>query len=130
MKNYFIDTAQFKKFDKIRFVYLIVFILSFIFTELRRNFYRPYIYENRINDFGLADSIGNWGGILVQIFFGLVIVNPIKIKGIRLIIFSLLDTSFTKSCNHPFFRKVCSIGNIFTDFNRCIIGFDIVFIYP
>jgi hypothetical protein len=49
--------------------------------------YRPFIYNNRINDFGIADSIGNLGGIIVQIFFGITILNPPGSKGIRLIIF-------------------------------------------
>ena len=52
--------------------------------------YRPYIYGNGINDFGIADSIGNSGGIIVQIFFGLLIFNSPRAEGLRLIVFLTL----------------------------------------
>jgi glycopeptide antibiotics resistance protein len=38
--------------------------------------YRPYIYSNGIDDFGIADSMGNLGGIIVQIFLMLAVLNP------------------------------------------------------
>ena len=67
-----------------------MFVLSFGITEIGRYIYRPFIYENNINDFGIADSMGNSGGIIVQIFFGLAIFNSTKIKGIRLISFFII----------------------------------------
>ena len=88
--NFFTDYEQFRKIDTLRIVYLITFILSFLLTEFGRFVYRPVIYENNINDFGIADSIGNSGGILVQIFFGLAILNSSKKKGFRLIGFFVL----------------------------------------
>ena len=60
-------------------------MISFVLTETGRYLYRPYIYNNKINDFGIADSIGNSGGIIVQIFFSLALVNSTKKKGVRLI---------------------------------------------
>jgi hypothetical protein len=65
-------------------------LLSFGLTEIGRFIYRPFIYENNINDFGIADSIVNSGGIIVQIFFGLLFLNSTKVKGIRLITFFTL----------------------------------------
>ena len=44
-------------------------------TEIGRNIYRPFIYSNNIDDYGIADSIGNSGGIIVQIFFSLALLN-------------------------------------------------------
>lgn len=84
-KNFFTDKESIRTIDTKRIVYLIVSILSFLGTEFGRFVYRPYIYENNINDFGLADSVGNWGGIVVQIFFGLTLINPPYKKGFRLI---------------------------------------------
>ncbi|PLX06536.1 MAG: hypothetical protein C0598_13560, partial [Marinilabiliales bacterium] len=52
--------------------------------------YRPYIYENNINDFGIADSMGNLGGIIVQIFFSLAIFNSGRKKGVRIISFLVI----------------------------------------
>ncbi len=87
MDNFFLDKGKIKVIDTFRIYYFIIFILSFLFTEIGRRIYRPYIYENKIDDYGLADSVGNWGGIIVQVFFGLAIFNPNKKKGIRLIVF-------------------------------------------
>jgi len=85
--NFFIDKDRIKKFDFLRLIYFITFLLSFALTEIGRFIYRPYIYENNINDFGIADSMGNLGGIAVQIFFGLSMLNPGRKKGMRLIAF-------------------------------------------
>jgi hypothetical protein len=65
-------------------------LFFFATTEIGRYIYRPYIYANHINDFGIADSIGNLGGILVQIFLGLAIFNSSKIKSIRLMCFFII----------------------------------------
>jgi glycopeptide antibiotics resistance protein len=65
-------------------------MLSFGITEIGRYIYRPFIYENDINDFGIADSMGNLGGIIVQIFFGLTVFNPSHKKGLRLISFFII----------------------------------------
>ena len=67
-----------------------MFILSLGLTEIGRFVYRPFIYENNINDFGIADSMGNLGGIIVQLFFGLTIFNSTKKKGFRLISFFII----------------------------------------
>ncbi len=84
-KNIFTDKEQFRTIDTIRIVYFAIFVLTFIFTEFGRYVYRPFIYHNHINDFGIADSIGNWGGIVVQIFFGLAIINSSFKQGFSVI---------------------------------------------
>jgi len=85
--NFFLDKEQIRTIDTFRIIYFITFLIAFVLTEIGRHLYRPYIYNNKINDFGIADSIGNSGGIIVQIFFGLAIINSTKKKGIRLIAF-------------------------------------------
>ncbi len=85
--NFFLDKEKIRTIDTFRIIYFITFLLSFALTEIGRHLYRPYIYNNKINDFGIADSIGNSGGIIVQIFFGLAIINSTKKKGVRLIAF-------------------------------------------
>lgn len=85
--NFFLDKNRLKTFDTLRLVYFVIFLLSFAMTEIGRYIYRPYIYENNINDFGIADSMGNLGGIIVQIFFGLSILNSGRKKGFYLIAF-------------------------------------------
>jgi len=85
--NFFLDKEKIRTIDTFRIIYFITFLISFGLTEIGRNLYRPFIYENKINDFGIADSIGNSGGIIVQIFFGMAIINSTKKKGLRLISF-------------------------------------------
>jgi hypothetical protein len=69
----------------LRLVYAATAIGAFFLTEVGRRIYRPYIYENGINDFGIADSMGNLGGIVVQIFLSLAILNSQKSKAFNVI---------------------------------------------
>ena len=88
--NFFVDKDKIKTIDTFRVTYFLMSLFFFLITEIGRNIYRPYIYKNHIDDFGIADSIGNLGGILVQIFFGLAVFNSRLIKSIRLITFFIL----------------------------------------
>lgn len=47
---------------------LLIAMTAFAITELGRSFYRPYIYANNINDYYIADTIGNSFGTLTAIF--------------------------------------------------------------
>lgn len=85
--NIFTDPESLRIVDVKRVIYLVTGSLAFLITELGRFVYRPYIYKNNIQDFGLADSIGNLGGIIVQIFVCLAIVNSPYKKGFNLILF-------------------------------------------
>ena len=85
--NFFLDKEKIRTVDTFRIIYFVTFIVFFGLTEIGRYIYRPFIYENNINDYGIADSMGNSGGIIVQLFFGLLIFNSTKIKGLRLISF-------------------------------------------
>jgi len=73
--NFFTDKASIKTIDSKRIIYFVIAVIFFFLTEIGRNIYRPFIYTNNINDYGIADSIGNSGGIIVQIFFSLVLLN-------------------------------------------------------
>ena len=84
--RYFTDPESIKTIDTVRLYYMVIAILAFVITEFGRNFYRPYIYRNQIEDYGLADSIGNLGGIIVQIFFTLAILNSKKKKAYHVFI--------------------------------------------
>jgi hypothetical protein len=76
----FTDVEALRTVDVLRLVYAAIAIGAFFLTEVGRRIYRPYIYENGINDFGIADSMGNLGGIVVQIFLSLAILNSQKSK--------------------------------------------------
>ncbi len=88
--NFFTDKASLKTIDRYRVIYFGIAVLFFFLTEIGRNIYRPYIYSSNINDYGIADSIGNLGGIIVQIFFSLVILNSPAMKAFNLIGFIVI----------------------------------------
>lgn len=85
--SFFLDRDNFRRVDTFRIFYFFMFVFSFVLTEIGRYVYRPYIYENNINDLGIADSMGNLGGIMVQMFFGLTLLNSSRKKGVRIILF-------------------------------------------
>jgi len=47
---------------------LTIGITAYFLTEMARSFYRPYIYANNINDWIIADTIGNTLGTITAIF--------------------------------------------------------------
>ncbi len=83
--NPFTDRESFGTIDLLRLSYAATSAVAFVFTEAGRLIYRPYVYRNEINDFGIADSMGNLGGIIVQIFLSLAILNPQKKKAFNVI---------------------------------------------
>jgi len=88
--NFFTDDHAIRTIDNYRIIFLLAAGIMFLITEIGRYVYRPFIYKNNIDDFGIADSIGNLGGIIVQIFFMLAIANSPRNKGFNLIIFAVL----------------------------------------
>jgi hypothetical protein len=88
--NFFTDLALLKTIDTKRIIYLVIAVLFFFLTEIGRTIYRPFIYTNNIDDYGIADSIGNSGGIIVQIFFTLAILNSPTKKVFRVIGFIVI----------------------------------------
>ena len=65
---------------------LFIGITAFSITELGRSFYRPYIYANKINDYFIADTIGNSFGTITAIFMILTLSGKGTIKDWRIII--------------------------------------------
>lgn len=52
---------------------MVIALVSFVLTEAGRDIYRPYVYQNGIRDFGIADTLGNSFGVVTAIFFILAI---------------------------------------------------------
>ena len=65
---------------------LFIGMIAFFITELGRSFYRPYIYSNKINDFFIADTIGNSFGTMTAIFMILTLSGKGTNKDWRIII--------------------------------------------
>ncbi|MCP4571724.1 MAG: hypothetical protein GY838_05175 [bacterium] len=59
-----------------RAVFLLLGAGAFAVTEFGRHVLRPLVREHGVDDLGITDSIGNGGGILVQIFLAFAVINP------------------------------------------------------
>jgi hypothetical protein len=82
---------KFTKYKAINFAIGITAL--FIYEFIGRPIYRPYIYNNKINDFYIADTLGNTFGTMPTIFFLIAILSNDTIKGnylIKLGIFSVV----------------------------------------
>jgi hypothetical protein len=53
---------------KPRALLLLAAAMAFAATEIGRNLYRPWVRQNTVDDFGLADSVGSLGGVAVTVF--------------------------------------------------------------
>ena len=87
MNDLFVSKERFTRLSSIRLAYFLLFVFFFLLTETGREIYRPFIYRNQINDFGLADVIGNLLGTVAIIFFNLTIAHATRIQSARIIIF-------------------------------------------
>ena len=73
------------RFNYLRKRTLLISVFAFTLTEIGRSFYRPFIYANKVNDFFIADTIGNSLGTITAIFFLLTIVGKENSKDFYLI---------------------------------------------
>ena len=82
-----------------------------LYEFVGRPVYRPYIYKNEINDFHIADTLGNTLGTLTTIFFLIAILSNEKTKGnylIKLGTFSVMVFEVA----HPLLGKPIDIWDI------------------
>ena len=87
MEDVFFSRNRVFKIGPIRGIYFATFAVFFILTEIGREIYRPYVYQNGLNDFGLADVIGNLLGTVAVIFFCLGVNHANRVQSIRIIAF-------------------------------------------
>ena len=87
MQNVFFSRNRIFKPGPVRGVYFILFAVFFILTEVGREIYRPYVYQNQIDDLGFADVVGNLLGTAAIIFFDLGISHATRIQSIRIVAF-------------------------------------------
>jgi len=100
---------KFTKYKAINFAIGISALL--IYEFIGRPIYRPYIYENKINDFHIADTLGNTFGTLPTIFFLIAILSNDRTKGnylIKLGTFSVVAFELA----HPLLGKPIDIWDI------------------
>lgn len=88
--GWLVTQDRFLKPSGSRFVFFMMGAAAFVATEFGRHVYRPLARQYDIRDFGLADSIGNMGGIVVQIFLSLALLNATRRQSYRLATFFAL----------------------------------------
>lgn len=114
---------KFTRYKAINFAIGISALL--IYEFIGRPIYRPYIYNNKINDFHIADTLGNTLGTLPTIFFLIAIFSNDQTKGnylIKLGTFSVIVFELI----HPLLGKPIDIWDIVA---TVISGFFSYFIY-
>ncbi len=98
--NNFIEELRNWRFTKYKTINFAIGISAlFIYEFVGRPIYRPYIYNNKINDFHIADTLGNTFGTLPTIFFLIAILSNdtkrgnylIKLGTFSVIVFELLQ---------------------------------------
>lgn len=100
---------RFTKYKTINFAIGLFALL--IYEFIGRPIYRPYIYNNKINDFHIADTLGNTLGTFPTIFFLIAILSNDKTKGnylIKLGTFSVVVFELA----HPLLGKPIDIWDI------------------
>ena len=108
----FISELRSWKFTKYKAINFAIGISALLIYEfVGRPIYRTYIYANKINDFHIADTLGNTFGTLTTIFFLIVIFSSETIKGnylIKLGTFSVVVYELA----HPLLGKPIDIWDI------------------
>lgn len=65
VRRFLISRGDYTPLKKVTFG---IGISAYFLTEMARSFYRPYIYANEINDWVVADTIGNSFGTITAVF--------------------------------------------------------------
>jgi hypothetical protein len=82
-----------------------------IYEVVGRPVYRPFIYNNHINDFHIADTLGNSLGTIATIFFLVAILSAETTKGNYLIKLGTISVIVFELA-HPLLGKQTDIRDI------------------
>lgn len=100
------------KFTRYKAINFFIGISALLIYEFfGRPIYRPYIYNNKINDFHIADTLGNTFGTLPTIFFLIAILSNDSTKGNYLIKLGTLSVVVFELI-HPLLGKRIDIWDI------------------
>jgi hypothetical protein len=116
-----------KKYKLINFVISLSGLL--IYEFIGRPIYRPYIYANDINDFHIADTLGNTLGTVATIFFFVALLSNETGKGnylIKLVTVSVVLFEIA----HPLLGKPIDVWDIVATVitgGVCFLLYNIIF---
>jgi len=83
----FTSRERILQFSHRRVAFLAMSVAGFVVTEVVRRGLRPGLRGDGGLPLVLANSIGNLGGVVVQIFFGLALLNPTRTQALRVVAF-------------------------------------------
>lgn len=110
--NDFISELRKWRFTRYKAINFSIGILALLIYEfIGRPIYRPYIYENKINDFHIANTLGNTLGTMPTIFFLVAIFSNNTLKGNFLIKLGTLSVVVYELA-HPLLGKPIDIWDI------------------
>ncbi len=100
------------KFTRERIINLTIGLTAVLIYEfLARPIYRPYIYKNNINDFHLADTIGNSLGTIATVFVLIALFGQGRIQNIFLIKTITISVALYEIA-HPLLGKPIDLWDI------------------
>lgn len=93
-----------------------------IYEFVGRPIYRPYIYTNKINDFHIADTLGNTLGTLTTIFVLIAIFSNETVKGNYMIKLGTISVIFFELA-HPLLGKPVDVWDIIATILSGLLSF-------
>jgi hypothetical protein len=100
------------EYTKLKQCTLGVGITAYFFTEMARSFYRPYIYAHGIDDWVIADTIGNSLGTVTAVFMILTLAGRGNSKD-WLLVGLVLTGLITFELLNPFSNRALDLDDIF-----------------
>ncbi|WP_224485080.1 hypothetical protein [Robertkochia aurantiaca] len=121
--NEFLDELKGWKLTWYKIINFAIGLSSLLIYEfIGRPIYRPYVYRNDINDFHLADTLGNTFGTLTTLFILIAIFSHERDKGNYLIKLGTLSI-IVYELAHPLLGKPIDVWDIAATFITGIFSY-------
>ncbi len=99
------NSLTYWRFTKERLINLTIgFSAVLIYEFVARPIYRPYIYRNNLNDFHIADTLGNSLGTIATIFVLIGLIGEGRVQHLFLITIITISVAFYEVA-HPLLGK-------------------------
>lgn len=118
------------KFTKYKAINLTIGMTALLVYEfVGRPYYRPYIYANKINDFHIADTLGNSLGTIATLFALVFFFTKEKVKGNYMIKLGTFSVALFELA-HPLLGKPVDYWDVLATVVTgivCFVAFNLMF---
>ena len=97
--------------SKRRMINLFIGLSAVVIYEVARAYYRPFIYTNSINDFHIADTLGNSLGTIATVFVFLSVLGR-TVADERFLLRTVAISVFIYELAHPLLGKPIDIWDL------------------